>query len=198
MNYQNPEEVPAGQKAANPSGPARPSRWTRQSPISLTRPQWDYCMPSLFSVFFFWGNSPISWSSEDISTEALCFSLWGPRFHLSSLHPATSSQPQPVTGSLPPLCGIDQPGRGYQVPQTPGTFPATCPKCCYLRGPHLHTWCPISGKPEPWGLESSFSFSPSLETHQGQSVLGDAALQFCKLLPYLFFHSCSLRRSHCS
>lgn len=84
--------------------------------------------------------------------------------HVSTcLHPAAPSQAQPVTGSLPPLCGVDQPGRGCRVPQTLGTFPAPCPKCCYLRGPHLHTWCPISGKPEPRGLESSFSFSPTLE-----------------------------------
>lgn len=69
LNCQTSEEVSAGRKKPDCRGSA--SLLVDETAPFLILPVWGCSRPFLlFSVFFFWGNSPISWSSVGISTEA--------------------------------------------------------------------------------------------------------------------------------
>lgn len=153
MRYQTPEEVAAGRRKPNPSGPACPSSQTRR-PQFLTRPQWAYQMPFLllFVCFLFSFSGEIAPSRGLPKTSTLKptgFSLWGPRrFRLSPFPPppprilgftwaGLSERP----GSLLPSVGRTGVGGAPSYPGSRG-LPSFLPQVLLSEGPS--PVCPVS------------------------------------------------------
>ena len=125
--------------------------------------------------------------------EALCFSLWCPRFHLS---PSRGPQPGSASDgeSASPLWG----GPAWKgLPGSPDSWdlPSSLPQVLLSERPspaYLVSYLWETRAPGPRIILPLLPYSGEATVSREKPPSS-----FCKLLPYLFFHSC-LRRSHCS